>query len=1730
MRKIYAFFVLILIFCGTLNVWSQCNITVTISGSGFLDETTFTLSNNVSTVVLSGGPFASGSSNPFTLNPANASPYSLFIETQGFYNDNVANYTVQVNGVTVFTGTVFGGQTTTVSNIVCPSAPPSDPTSITASTNSLCSSSLGPVTLTANGASGTVYWFTGACATTGQIGTGNSIVVNPSTTTTYFARNFNGSTWSVNCASTTITVTNLPPITIAGTTNICTGQSTTLTASGGGSGATLANVLAAINSNSAALIASIPTPSGFNMDAGINSNLISDGCSDMYDGGNYINTNIQSQIFYSDNTVIPSAAFGSGGQFFTRYLGPGGCQTGPATLFYMAADINNITSLSITGNNGADGSGIQQLSTFTVSANGVTYSCFLKRVYNALDPSINQIFMIPQPNGVTHSMGGSTDDGLHALANLGGVTRVYYMLYAGANGALIDDSQATAIAQTFANIIPVSANYTWSWAPGGQTTAAINVSPVSNTTYTVTGTIGSCSNTASTTVNVSTPTAAPTVTASVNPICAGGTTNLNATGSGTMAYFDAPTGGNLLGTTASGVNFPVSPGVTTTYYVEAQPAVPPGTQTYNFTGGVQTFVVPAGVTQITVDAYGAQGGSPNTGAFGGRIQTNIAVTPGEVLNVYVGGAGSLNTGGFNGGGGVFAGTSGAFGGGGASDIRIGGTGLTNRVVVAGGGGGTGAAGCCSGPLAGAGGALVGGDGVDCGGSSWPNTRGFGGSQVAGGAGSSTTGFCGGSGNNGTAGSLGIGGTGGTTQCCTVSSINGGGGGGGGYYGGGGSSFGGAGGGSNFSSGAILVNSQGVQPGNGLITISWTGSSGCSSTRTPITVTVNPAPTASAGSALAPVCQGSTSAPMGGSVGGGATGGTWSGGAGTWTNANDPANATYTAGTSESGTINLTLTTFGGTCGVTSVTKSIVVNPTASAPSASASLSTICLGGSTNLNATGAGTISWYDAPVGGNLLGTSASGADFNVAPTTNTTYYAETLASSPGGSATLTYTGTIQQFVVPAGVTEITIEARGAQGGFNNSGDAGGLGASITGTITVTPGQILNVLVGGQGGTGTQGGGGGGSFVTTNANVPLVIAGGGGGSFLSGFSAGAAQANGTTSNTGQNGMKGNTGVQGGLGGSGGAGGQATTVDGTNSGAGGGGLTGNGGVNGAAGGGQAFVNGGAGGIGAGSGGAGGFGGGGGADWLSWTGGGGGGGYSGGGGGTFYGVGGGGGSFNAGTNQNNIGGFQSGNGLVIITWTGTSNCPSPRTPITVTVDAPSVAPTSVTNLDPNICNGASTQLNVVGGSLSSGAQWEWSDASCGGAVIGNGSSINVTPNGNTTYFVRASVGNSCAASACASIAVTMPTTSTNLAINGDVATCVVNSGNWIHFYNVDGRLIASVNSNGQDLGSVSATSLIAPSPYIMTSCTQPWDPSWFNAALARSFIITPTTQPTNPVAVRLYIADTEFNDYQLAAIGTGANLNDDVLTITDMDMTKHSGPSEDGNPLNNCGVGSTIYVPQSGSGLTSALFGGFSGSYYIEYSISSFSEMFPMNSASSPLPVTMTSFNANCAGDKVNISWTTASEFNASHFSLQTSRDGQTWTEVAQIEAAGTTSQTTNYFYQDMMIGGVSYYRLVQVDFDGESEVFGPISVDCEINESSMTVYPNPTDNDFTVLIQTNETFENATIELVDLSGRSIEVKETNIMPGSTVVKFETGKINPGTYIVRIKGENDKFTPIRVVIL
>ncbi|MGF6211413.1 Ig-like domain repeat protein [Comamonas sp. 4034] len=120
---------------------------------------------------------------------------------------------------------------------------------------------------------------------------------------------------------------------------------------------------------------------------------------------------------------------------------------------------------------------------------------------------------------------------------------------------------------------------------------------------------------------------------------------------------------------------------------------------FGFTGAEQVATVPQGVHSLTVYLSGAQGGSgrsgvgsggPNSpggvGGLGGRVRGTLAVTPGAQLSIWVGGQGSQSVNP----GGIGQGVDGI--GGGATDLRVNGNAIANRVAIAGGGGGGGNAG------------------------------------------------------------------------------------------------------------------------------------------------------------------------------------------------------------------------------------------------------------------------------------------------------------------------------------------------------------------------------------------------------------------------------------------------------------------------------------------------------------------------------------------------------------------------------------------------------------------------------------------------------------------------------------------------------------------------------------------------------------------------------------------------------------------------------------------------------------------------------------------------------------------------------------------------------------------------------------------------------------------------------------------------------------------------------
>jgi hypothetical protein len=242
-----------------------------------------------------------------------------------------------------------------------------------------------------------------------------------------------------------------------------------------------------------------------------------------------------------------------------------------------------------------------------------------------------------------------------------------------------------------------------------------------------------------------------------------------------------------------------------------------------YDGAPQTFTVPPGFSQISLDVQGAKGGASSggdAGGAGGEAEATFAVTPGEVLTAVAGGAGtagggSSDTGGYGGGGQPVLGSSVDGGGGGGGSFVFG---PKDQLLMAAGGGAGGTSGPCGG---GAGGGGSGSAGQCSGGgggatTSAPGPAGTGGSGGTDGTGPANL--------NGGVLTFGQGGTGGGSR------TDSGGAGGGGYFGGGGgaggnqpSNQGGGGGGSGFidPAGTSQVTRGAVNVGNGVVTIIYT---------------------------------------------------------------------------------------------------------------------------------------------------------------------------------------------------------------------------------------------------------------------------------------------------------------------------------------------------------------------------------------------------------------------------------------------------------------------------------------------------------------------------------------------------------------------------------------------------------------------------------------------------------------------------------------------------------------------------------------------------------------------------------------------------------------------------------------------------------------------------------------------------------------------------------------------
>jgi hypothetical protein len=128
------------------------------------------------------------------------------------------------------------------------------------------------------------------------------------------------------------------------------------------------------------------------------------------------------------------------------------------------------------------------------------------------------------------------------------------------------------------------------------------------------------------------------------------------------------------------------------------------------------------------------------------------------------------------------------------------------------------------------------------------------------------------------------------------------------------------------------------------------------------------------------------------------------------------------------------------------------------------------------------------------------------------------------------------------------------------------------------------------------------------------------------------------------------------------------------------------------------------------------------------------------------------SIDATTGAINLGTSTPGSYTVTYSIAAAGGCAAISTTATVVINSLSVAATSATTNITTSCGPANVNLNVVGGTLGTGASWKWYSGSCGGALVGTGASITTNVTATTTYYVRAE--GVCNSTACVPVTVTI----------------------------------------------------------------------------------------------------------------------------------------------------------------------------------------------------------------------------------------------------------------------------------------------------------------------------------------------------------------------------------------
>jgi trimeric autotransporter adhesin len=426
----------------------------------------------------------------------------------------------------------------------------------------------------------------------------------------------------------------------------------------------------------------------------------------------------------------------------------------------------------------------------------------------------------------------------------------------------------------------------------------------------------------------------------------------------------------------------------------------------------------------------------------------------------------------------------------------------------------------------------------------------------------------------------------------------------------------------------------------------------------------------------------------------------------------------------------------------------------------------------------------------------------------------------------------------------------------------------------------------------------------------------------------------------------------------------------------------------------------------------------------------------------------------------------------------------------------VAATTAQNVSPaSVCAGSTVTLTATAPNAGLAT---WYTASTGGTSIGTGSTLPVTANANTSYYVSSAVGGCESARTLAGsvtvTALTLPSTAIN--ITQDVSD---NS-----FNNASCALIANVLPNG----GAAVTGNVTAKVWIETT-----QPAQF---VKRHYEITPATNTANATArVTLYFTDAEFNAFNTQTIAPALLLpisTDAPATIAarkaNLRIEKRAGTGDVNGTLSSYTGTITTIDPIDAD----IIWNGTATRWEVSFDVIGFSG-FWAKTTTGVLPLNLVSFIGAKTSNGSLLEWKTANEINTKTFTIERSYDGINFIGIGNVDALGNGNGNYNFTDADKY-NGILYYRLKMIDVDGRFTYSNIIKLSNQpINQS--TIFPNPNKTTATLEIGDKKLL-NTQATIVDANGRIVrtifiknnfEIVDMNGLPsGLYMLKMSNGEI------------------------